>query len=141
MKPIDPIRIRELLGLIQDSRRKLDSLSSLSESDFLADFRNTESAKYLLMIAIEAAIDICNHLAARLGVRAPQDYADCFNVLCDLKLVTTEQAQQLQKMARFRNLLVHMYWQVDNRQVYRILQDNLTDFDEYTSSILKVVES
>lgn len=38
-------------------------------------------------------------------------------------------------MARFRNLLVHLYSRVDDREVHRIIRDNLGDFDEYLASI------
>ena len=34
---------------------------------FLAEPRSVNSAKYLLIVATEAALDICNHLAARRG--------------------------------------------------------------------------
>lgn len=36
-------------------------------------------------------------------------------------------SERLQAMARFRNLLVHLYWKVDNREVHRILRENLDD--------------
>ena len=32
-------------------------------------------------------------------------------------------------MAKFRNLIVHLYWKVDNKEVYNILKNNLDDFD------------
>jgi uncharacterized protein YutE (UPF0331/DUF86 family) len=38
-------------------------------------------------------------------------------------------------MARFRNVLVHVYWQVDESQVYAVLQSNLDDLREFTQSI------
>jgi uncharacterized protein YutE (UPF0331/DUF86 family) len=37
------------------------------------DFRNTESAKYLFIVAIATAIDLCNHIVAQQGGRAPLD--------------------------------------------------------------------
>jgi uncharacterized protein YutE (UPF0331/DUF86 family) len=127
----DPIRIRELLGAMADAERRLRQLSQESEEAFLADYRNTESAKYLLIVATESAIDVCNHLVARLGGRAPEDYADCFAVLTTLGVIDADLAQRLRQMARFRNLLVHLYWQVDDRRVYRILHENLDDLSEY----------
>lgn len=75
---------------------------------FLADYRNTESAKYLLIVATEAAIDLCNHIVARQGGRAPQDYADCFAILADLKVIKPGLAKRPKQMARFRDLFVHL---------------------------------
>jgi uncharacterized protein YutE (UPF0331/DUF86 family) len=136
MKDVDPIRIRDMAGHLADAVRRLRELGQLSEEDFLADFRNTESAKYLFIVAIESAIDICNHVVARQGGRAPQDYADCFTVLTDLGIVDSKLTGRLRQMARFRNLLVHVYTRVDNSQVYQILQEDLTDLDTFRRQIL-----
>jgi uncharacterized protein YutE (UPF0331/DUF86 family) len=136
MRDVDPIRVRDLLGGIAEALRRLRELGLLSEDVFLADFRNTESAKYLLIVATEAAIDICNHIVARRSGRAPEDYADCFAVLVDLRVITPDLAERLQRMARFRNLLVHLYWRVDNRRVYEVITDDLGDFDAFSKQVL-----
>lgn len=136
MRDVDPIRVRDLLGGIADALRRLRELGLLSEHEFLADFRNTESAKYLLVVATEAAIDICNHIVARRSGRAPEDYADCFAVLVELRVISPDLAQRLQRMARFRNLLVHLYWRVDNRRVYEVITDDLGDLDAFSQQVL-----
>ena len=136
MANVDPIRIRDLLGNIADAQRRLRELGQSSEADFLGDYRNTESAKYLLIVAVAAAIDLCNHIVARQGGRAPQDYADCFAILTELGITTPDLAARLQRMARFRNLIVHQYWQVDNRRVYHIIQDDLGDLDAFRQQVL-----
>ena len=136
MRDLDPIRVRDLLGGIAEALRRLRELGLLSEDEFLADFRNTESAKYLLIVATEAAIDICNHIVARRSGRAPEDYADCFAVLVELRVITPDLAERLQRMARFRNLLVHLYWRVDNRRVYEVITDDLGDLDAFSKQVL-----
>ncbi len=136
MNEVDPIRVRNLLGSISEARGRLAELGRMPKDEFLADYRNTESAKYLLLVATEAAIDLCNHIAARRGGRAPHDYADCFAILVDRLIITADLGQRLQRMARFRNLLVHLYDRVDNGRVYSILQDHLSDFDDFRDQIL-----
>ncbi len=136
MRDVDPIRIRDLFGNIADAQRRLRELGQLSEADFLGDYRNTESAKYLLIVAAEAAIDVCNHIVARQGGRAPQDYADCFDILAGLGVIASDLAERLKRMARFRNLIVHLYWQVDNRRVYQSIQHDLDDLDIFRQQVL-----
>jgi len=136
MKEVDPIRIRDLLGNMNDALRRLRELGDLPEEAFLADYRNTESAKYLLIVAMESAIDSCNHIVARKGGRAPQDYADCFTILAELKVVDSQLASRLRQMARFRNLIVHLYWQVDNRRVYSLIREDLVDLDLFREQVL-----
>lgn len=135
MRDVDLLRVRDLLGNIAEARGRLHELGQLPEAEFLTDYRNTESAKYLLIVATEAAIDLCNHIVARQGGRAPQDYADCFAILADLKVIKPNLAKRLKQMARFRNLLVHLYWRVDNQRVYQIIQNDLGDLDAFRQQV------
>lgn len=137
MKNLNLDRLRLRLGAIADALRRLRELGALEEDAFLADYRNTESAKYLLIVAVKAAIDVCNHIASKGGGRSPQDYADCFEVLLELGVLQPALAERLKRMARFRNLVVHLYWQVDNRLVYQILRCDLADLDDFCQAILK----
>jgi len=124
------------LGNIADAQRRLRELGRLSETDFLGVYRNTESAKYLLIVATEAAIDLCNHIVARQGGRPPRDYADCFAILAELEVIDPHLSNRLKRMACLRNLIVHLHWQVDNHRVYRIIQDDLGDLDTFRQQIL-----
>ncbi|HXL02441.1 MAG TPA: DUF86 domain-containing protein [Candidatus Atribacteria bacterium] len=38
---------------------------------------------------------------------------------------TVNYTQNLANMAKFRNLLVHLYWKVDDERLYQILQSQL----------------
>ena len=40
-------------------------------------------------------------------------------------------------MAKFRNLLVHLYWKVNDEKIYEILQYELVDFDEFIEQIAR----
>ncbi len=84
MNEVNLDRLRELAGHLRDAVRQLRELGRTSREAFLADPRATNSAKYLLIVAAEAALDICNHLAARRGARSPEDYADCMMILAEL---------------------------------------------------------
>src|SRR5260370_19936147 len=80
-------RLRELAGQLLGAVRELRELGRAPREVFLADSRTVNSAKYLLIVATEAALDICNHLAARRGGRSPRDYADCIAVLQEIGAV------------------------------------------------------
>ena len=99
------------------------------------DSHKIASAKYNFIIAIEAAIDMGNHIISQNGFRAPEDYADTFSVLGEYGVVSDEFAKELRKMARFRDRLVHIYWEVDDKQVYNIMRANLGDFKTFLNSI------
>lgn len=89
------------------------------------------SAKYSLIVAIEGAVDLCNHLIAKNGFRTPEDYADSFKVLEERGAFDAEFTQTLIQMARFRNRLVHIYWDIDNAELFRIVQSRLGDIRRF----------
>lgn len=43
-------------------------------------------------------------------------------------------------MARFKNLLVHRYGEVDNRRVLEIIKKNLKDIEEFERKISRFIE-
>jgi uncharacterized protein YutE (UPF0331/DUF86 family) len=141
MSDVNPDRLRDLAGHLRDAVRQLREVGAMSREAFVADRRTVNSAKYLLIVATEAALDICNHLAARLGGRSPADYADCIAVLAEIGVVDEALKRRLVKMARFRNLLVHLYWRVDDGEVHRVIRDDLGDFDEYLQSVRRFLKT
>jgi len=42
-----------------------------------------------------------------------------------------------EKMAKFRNRLVHIFWEIDDARVYQILKDHLGDFKKLVDSIAR----
>ena len=60
-------RLRELAGHLRNACRELRTLAAPGAHAFFADQKTVNSAKYLFIGAAEAALDICNHLAAKKG--------------------------------------------------------------------------
>lgn len=135
MPEINLDRLRELAGYLRNAVRELRAVGQTPKEVWLLDARSINSAKYLLIVAAEAALDICNHLAARKGGRSPADYADCIVVLAEMGILDEALMQRLIRMVKFRNLLVHLYWKVDDAEIYRIIQENLGDFDLYLNAV------
>lgn len=92
---------------MRNACRELQAIAAEESDRFLADARTRNSAKYLLIVASEAALDLCNHLAAKKGGRAPEDYADCMTILEEIGVLDADLRGRMSRMARFRNLLVH----------------------------------
>ena len=128
-------RLRTLASELRRALAELNEFATMSVESFVQDRRAVNSAKYLLIVATEAALDICNHLVSRRGPRSPADYADCIGILGEMGAIDLELRGRLVKMARFRNLIVHLYWRVDDREVHRVIREDLTDLDVYLRAV------
>lgn len=76
---------------------------------------------------------------AKKGGRAPKDYADCFVVLQELGVITKDLAKRLVRMARFRNLVIHLYWEVNDEKVFAIIKRNLGDLEKFQQGVASYV--
>jgi len=63
-----------------------------------------------------------------------------FKILKEEEIIGKELAIKLEDMARFRNLLVHRYGEVDNRRVLEIIKHNLKDIEEFEKEIEKFIK-
>lgn len=135
MREIEQGRVLEKLNIINDSLLKLERLSSLTLEEFMSDFRNYDSAKYNFIKAIEAMIDIGNHIIARRKLGIPKSFSDTFEILGNNNIISRDKVENYKAMARFRNRLVHFYHRVDDQEVYSILRSNLSDFEFFVESI------
>lgn len=136
---VNPDLIRQRAKEIRDALEVLRGYGALPQEEFLARAETADAAKYRLVVAIEAAISICTHLAARLAQRAPESYAECFALLVGAGVIAPELGDRLGQMARLRNLLVHVYWQVNDTKIWEVLRENLGDLEAYLAAVGTVV--
>lgn len=133
---VELARLRGLLSRLVSRADELEPYARLALEDYLADPEKVHASKYLLLTAIEDALATANHIIASEGMRAPSDYADAFRSLSESGLLPPELATRLEAMARFRNLLVHVYAVVDDRRVHAILREDVGDLRELARVVL-----
>ena len=124
-------RISEIINSIDGLR----SFVLMDRETFLTDPNACDAAKYKLLVAIEAALSICNHINAKISKKVPETYADCFIILGDSGVISSELAERLAKMAKFRNMLIHIYWEIDDARVYDIINEDLNDLRMYINDL------
>lgn len=111
------------------------------------DFKSYEENKIIrravertLHLAVEACLDIGQHIIAREGFRTPTNNKDVFQVLYEEEIVPDDLLSTLTAMARFRNLIVHDYMRIDNTAVFGILKNRLDDFEAFTQAIVAYLQ-
>lgn len=129
-------RIKQIIGEINTSLKKLEKIKDLKENYFLSNSEKIDSAKYNLIVVTEGVIDIGNHIIAKEKARVPADYAETFDILVEIGLISENLGENLKKMAKFRNLLVHLYWKIDDRKILQIIKENLVDIKNFLNILL-----
>jgi len=67
------------------------------------------------------------------------DY-DVFVVLEDNKIINKYFSSHLQKMAKFRNVLVNRYALVDRSKLFKIVKKDVKDIVKFVKIILKLID-
>jgi len=114
----------------------LNKISKSSEQEFLKDKILIGSAKYYLQVSIECCLDAVNHIIASERFRAPKDYADSFSILEENGILESPLVINLRQMAKFRNRLVHLYGEIDDKFVYEFIQKDIEDIRKFQKIII-----
>ena len=89
---------------------------------------------------IETCVDISGHIISDKGYRIPKSYADTFRILYEENILEKELFEIMEKMAKFRNIVVHNYDEVDASIVVNILKGHLGDFLTYKNAIINILK-
>lgn len=133
---LDKKRIDQKIVGIENNIAKLKVLSIKSRDDFLSDFRNIESAKHLLQVSVESMIDICEHIVAKKRFGTPQSSADSIRLVFTSGYVSKKNMNIYITMTKFRNRIVHLYHDLDENEIFDILQNNIDDFTLFIKDII-----
>lgn len=117
-------------------RNQLKEFSNLTVASYRADWKAQRIVERTLQMMIETCADVANHIVADRGMRPPTSYADTFKVLSENAVIGEDLFEIMQKMAKFRNVVVHQYEGVDAEIVVLILQRQLSDFDRYRDAVV-----
>lgn len=136
---VDAPRLSILLERISSEVAHLRGTAARADEDLLGDADALPAAKYRLIVAVEAATDAADHVIAAEGLRPSTSFADSFWSLAEGHWLEEHLASLLADAARFRNLLVHQYAEVDDRRVIEILRTRLTDLDRFVEVLAEHV--
>ncbi len=93
-------------------------------------------AQFHLHRALEGVFNISSHILSRIPGAQASQYREIALKMGEYKIVPQDFAEtKLAQMAKYRNRLVHFYAQVSSEELYRILKEDLADFDVFLSAI------
>lgn len=126
-------KIREYVALLRKIRGTAD------EQRFVKDPLVYGNAERYLQLAIQAVLDISNHIVADMNLSLPADSTELFELLTKHKVLPIRLSKKLTPMAGFRNILVHEYLEIDRRRVYRVLMNDLGDFEKFIKAVSRLL--
>lgn len=107
------------------------------EEELAGNYTRQDSVILNLERLCQAAIDLAAHLVRDRNLGVPQDSRELFQMLEQDKLISKSLSQNLQSMVGFRNVDVHDYQKLNLDIVRSIIENHLSDFQEFSKIALK----
>ena len=134
---VDEALILRKLAELDQYYGQLKEYENTTADQYSDDWKIQRIIERTLQMMIETCADIAGHIIADKGFRIPKSYADTFKVLFEEKLLDKKLYTVMEKIAKFRNIVVHHYDKVDAEIVTAILKNDLGDFTSYKEAILQ----
>ena len=129
-------RLAKLELLLRDLR----ALASTEQATFLADRGLQAQAERWLQLAAECTLDLAHHIIADRGWKTPSTYREAFEVLHAEGVLDRQLAEQMQGWAGLRNVLTHLYLEVDHARLLEILTGELDPLADYAAEIARAAD-
>lgn len=137
---VDVSRVEARVQRLEELIERLDEVHQAGEAEYLADEQRRAATERWLQVAVQICIDLGTQFVTEQSARPPSDYADVFTILGEKGVVSTDLAQRLADAAKQRNLIVHLYLEIDDRAVFASLT-HLDDLREFAASLERFVHS
>ncbi len=133
--------VEKAIATIQLNIGELRNAGDIDWNIYTSDIRSRRFIERTLHVIIEACIDIAHHIISDENFREPATYREAFVVLNENGILPDQELPVFEKIAMFRNLLVHYYEKVDDEIVYGIFRNNLPDIERFVGYILEYIEN
>lgn len=141
--PLNLEMLTERIAAINTSIDKLKSLQTVPPEVFLKEKSDEQYiVRGVLHIALQALLDMANHVVTRIPeieLKA-EPYRESVRQLNKAGVISSQFLPIAEKMASYRNRLVHFYLKITPEELYDILQNHLWDIDEFKRQLARFID-
>ncbi|MCS7365683.1 MAG: DUF86 domain-containing protein [archaeon GB-1867-035] len=118
-------RLKRLLEEIRSSLNIVKSMVDMDHASFTIDLRNRYTLRLALVEVVEASVNLGIYILRNfLGVRRVEGYLQVFRSLVNYGVISPEVGDEMEKLTRLRNLIIHRYWEIDDSRIYKEAKSN-----------------
>ena len=132
---VDKNRINQDLKFICENIKKLEILNRLGEEEFLKDFKNVDSTKYLLRSCIEAVLDLSNYAVISNGWDMPENIEKTFKVLSEKNIIKDFEFEEYMELVNLKDKLTFMYASIEDEFIFNELKKTIIKLKNIKKSL------
>jgi uncharacterized protein YutE (UPF0331/DUF86 family) len=132
--------IQRIGKIISDIKKYFKELKSynLSKED-LSDSKNYNASSMLIFAILNRLIDLGNEIISAKNLGAPSTYQDIMPALAKANIINKEQADNMNKLIRKRNVFAHFYEDISEKELYKTIKE-MGEVESFLRTIKKHIE-
>jgi uncharacterized protein YutE (UPF0331/DUF86 family) len=137
---VDKTLILRKLAEVEQYLGQVKEYAGVSVEQYEASWKTQRIVERTLQMMIETCVDVAGHIISDSDFRTPTSYSDTFKVLRENGILPAGLFVKMEKMAKFRNIVVHHYDNIDAEIVVGILKRDVDDFQSFQAAIVSFLE-
>ena len=137
---VDRALVLRKLAELELYLQQIREYQQISVDEYRSDWKTQRIIDRTLQLMIELCMDIANHIISDKQLPIPTSYANTFEILQQAGLISQQLMEIAANMAKFRNILVHQYVDVDAATVVAVLHSRLDDFILFRDEIVRLTQ-
>ncbi|WP_054857257.1 DUF86 domain-containing protein [Vulcanisaeta sp. JCM 16159] len=125
--------IRGLIRDVEDAINEIERITNKSYNE-LSD-EDKMAIRYELIVIAEAVMALAMHIVRRDLSERPRTPINALMILRDKGLLMVNEYEDLTRLIRLRNLLVHRYWVIDDYLIYQSIKSNFKNLVSFISRL------
>ncbi|GAB6947837.1 DUF86 domain-containing protein [Vulcanisaeta sp. JCM 16161] len=125
--------IRGLIRDVEDAINEIERITNKSYNE-LSD-EDKMAIRYELIVIAEAVMALAMHIVRRDLSERPRTPINALMILRDKGLLMMNEYEDLTRLIRLRNLLVHRYWVIDDYLIYQSIKSNFKNLVSFISRL------
>ena len=136
---VDRDLVLRRLALLETYIDQLASYGDIEVAEYGAEWKTQRIIERTLHLAIEACMDVADHIVADRRLRVPETGAESFEILAEAGLLPAALGAALAAMVGFRNILVHDYARLDPAIVVGVLGHDVHDLERFRDAVQALI--
>lgn len=135
------INNRRINGYLSDMVAEMEDIQSvlaMPDNRIVQDHHIVKSLKFSTIVMAESIGNILQHLLAKKEHVAVHGFTDTFVKAGEYEIMSKDLLHRLLPFARFRNMLVHQYWRVEDGMFIENLRTGVPDFRLFMKQVRQI---
>ena len=119
--------IENKISSIKKYQKILERYKKYSKKEIEDDIDIRGAAERYLYLLTQSTIDLAEAIISYKNFRKPSTMSEAFYILNEEKMISKELTQKMVKMVGFRNVIAHVYENIDYNIVYNVMKNSQKD--------------